>query len=454
MTAMSAPSPLFDPVLARGAAAEAVSDRAWIAAMLDVEAGLAGASAEVGAIPAEQAAVIARSCRADDLDPARLGAEAAAGGNPVIPLVAALREAVATTSEDAAAAVHRGATSQDVLDTAVMLVTRDAVRAVTSDLRRAADAAAALAARHRDTPAAGRTLLQQAAPITVGLRAAGWMQGLDDAVDLLASWRATLQLGGAVGTLAAFDGRGRAVRAALARRLDLVEPVLAWHTERGRVAEIAGLYARVGTAVAATATDLVLLAQTEVGEVREDVPGRGGSSTLPHKRNPVAAVAARAAAIAVPGLVAGLLGAAGGHEYERAAGAWHAEWAPLSALARTAGSGAAWIADALEHLTVDTDAVAAGLGVTGGLLLAEHATTALRPHLGPRSRTVVTAAAARARDEGRLLADVLAEDLGDDVARTEIDAALDPAGALGESAALVDDALARRAARHAGEETS
>ncbi|HSK57553.1 MAG TPA: lyase family protein, partial [Actinomycetospora sp.] len=328
-----------------------------------------------------------------------------------------------------------------------------------ADAGRPDEHAAALAAAHRDVPAAGRTLLQQAAPITVGLRVAGWCAGLDAAVEALAAWRPAVQLGGAVGTLAAFDGHGREVRAALARRLDLDEPVLAWHTERGRIAELAGLLGRAGAAVGTVATDLVLLAQTEVGEVREDVPGpgdgaqRGGSSTLPHKRNPVAAVSARAAAIAAPGLVASLLTAATLHEHERAAGPWHAEWRPLGELLRTVGSGASWLADALAHLAVDPDRVAASLDVTEGLVLAEQATTGLRARLGHAgAKDLITTAAGTAQDEHRPFADVLAEALAalDDPPAdpaAEVHALLDPAAAVGESAALVDDFLRTREAR-------
>ncbi|GAA4933575.1 lyase family protein [Actinomycetospora succinea] len=429
---------LFDPVLARGDARAAVADDAWVAALLEVEAALAQAGADVGTLDRADADAITDAARLP-VDAGALGEEAAASGNPVVPLVAQLR---ARLDGSAASGVHRGATSQDVMDTAGMLVARRAVAAITADLATAADAAAGLAATHRDRPAAGRTLLQQAAPITAGLRFAGWCGGLDAAVDALAAWRPAVQLGGAVGNLAAFDGHGRAIRAALARRLDLVEPVLPWHTERGRVAELAGLLGRAGAAVGSVSTDLVLLAQTEVGEVREDVPGRGGSSTLPHKRNPVAAVSARAAAIAAPGLVASVLTAASLHEHERAAGPWHAEWRPLTELLRTVGSGAAWLADSLRHLAVDTDRVAASLDVTGGLLLAEQATTGLRARLGhAAAKELVTAAASTAQDEGRPFADVLTEAVGDADA---VRALLDPAGALGEAAGLVDDLLNTR----------
>ena len=436
---------LFDEILARGGARDAVADGAWLAAMLDVEAALAHATAEAGGLDAADAEAVAAACRPERFDVAALAVDAASAGNPVVPLVAALREAVRADSGDrAAAAVHRGATSQDVVDTASVLVTRRAVAVITADLATAADAAAGLAREHRDRAAAGRTLLQQAAPITVGLRAAGWASGLDDAVRALRGWRPAVQLGGAVGTLAAFAGRGRAVRAALARRLDLEEPTLAWHTERGRVAELAGLLGRAGAAIGSVSTDLVLLAQTEVGEVREDVPGRGGSSTLPHKRNPVAAISARAAAVTVPGLVAALLTAASGHEYERAAGPWHAEWRPTSELLRTVGSGAAWLADALGHLALDPDRIAAALDVTGGLLLAENVSTSLRGRVED-PKGLVTAAAAASLDEARPFADVLADALaGTDVTRAEIDAALDPAAHVGEAAALVDAFLATR----------
>jgi 3-carboxy-cis,cis-muconate cycloisomerase len=444
---------LFDPVLARGAARAAVTDDAWVTALLEVEAALAAAAADVGTLDREDAEAIAEACRRP-VDATVLGEQAAASGNPAVPLVAHLRGAL---SDAAASGVHRGATSQDVMDTAAMLVARTAVEAITADLRAAADSAADLAAAHRDRPAAGRTLLQQAAPITVGLRAAGWCSGLDAAADALAAWRPAVQLGGAVGTLAAFDGHGRAVRAALARRLDLVDPPLAWHTERGRIAELAGLLGRAGAAVGSVATDLVLLAQTEVGEVREDVPGRGGSSTLPHKRNPVAAVSARAAAVAAPGLVASVLTAASLHEHERAAGPWHAEWRPLTELLRTVGSGAAWLADATTHLAVDPDRVAASLDVTGGLLLAEQATTGLRERLGhAAAKDLVTTAATTAQDEHRPFADVLAEALAG-LANPSADPAaearalLDPARAVGEAAALVDDLLRSRETQHPDE---
>jgi 3-carboxy-cis,cis-muconate cycloisomerase len=386
----------------------------------------------VGVIGPEQAERIAAACRAERFDPAAIGAAAASAGNPAAPLAAALREAV---GEDAAGAVHRGATSQDIVDTAAMLVAQRALAPLLADLEAAADAAARLAAEHRDTPMAGRTLLQQAVPITFGLKAAVWLAGLDAAVARLAAVRPAAQLGGAAGTLAALGEDGLAVLAAFAAELGLAEPVLPWHTERTRIAELAGALGAACGAVGKAAGDIALLAQTEVGEVREGGEGRGGSSTMPHKRNPVASVAALACARQAPGLVSTLL-AAMAAEHERAAGAWHAEWRPLGELLRATGSAAAWLRDALEGLQVDPERMRTNLALTGGLLLAER----VGGVLGRREADTLVA---RAADEGRPFAEVLGEAVGaDEAARL-----LDPAGYLGTAAAFVDRALRAHAER-------
>jgi len=444
---------LFGGVLARGRAAAATSDRAWLAAMLDVEAAIARAEAHAGLVPEADADAIAAACRdaAARLDPARLGEEAAASGNPVVPLVRALTSLV---EGRAAGWVHYGATSQDVLDSAAMLVARRALDPLLDDLNGAADAAAALARAHRDTLMAGRTLLQQALPTTFGLKASGWLAGLDEAAARLEAVRATrlaVQFGGAAGTLASLGDQGQAhgedvgvaVLGHLAAELGLAEPVLPWHTTRTRLAELAGALGEAAGAVAKPAKDVVLLAQTEVAEVWEGVPGRGGSSTLPHKRNPVAAVAALACAAQAPGLVATLL-AAMPQEHERAAGAWHAEWRPLSALLATAGSAAAWLRDCLEHLEVDAARMRANLDATGGLLLAERVTGALAPTLGRLpAHDLVEAAAAAATTSGRPLADVLLDrpEVRDLLDKERIGELLDPGSYLGSSGAFIDRAL-------------
>lgn len=436
---------LFDGVLARGGVRAKVSDRAWLQALLDVEAALARAGARCGLLPADHAEAIAGACRAEHYDAHRIGRDAAASGNPVVPLVRALTERVGGA---AAGSVHLGATSQDVSDTAAMLVARRALAPLLDDLDGAAEAAAALARAHRDTPVAGRTLLQQAPPTTFGLKAAAWLTGLDEATDRLQAVRAdrlAVQLGGAVGTLATLGEAGLCVLAALATELDLAEPVVGWHTTRTRWVELAAALAGAAGVSGKIARDVVLLAQTEVAEVTEGGGAEhGGSSTLPHKRNPVAAVSAAAAAAQAPGLLATVAAAAAAHEHERAAGAWHAEWLPLAELLRSTGSAAAWLRDCLEHLQVDAERMRRNLELTGGLVLAERVTTALAPALGRlEAHDVVRHACDQAVASGRPLADVLAE-VPDVTARLDgasIARLLDPAEALGSAPALVDRAL-------------
>ncbi|HTE54781.1 MAG TPA: 3-carboxy-cis,cis-muconate cycloisomerase [Kofleriaceae bacterium] len=436
---------LFDGVLARGRAREAVGDRAWLQAMLDFEAALARAQARAGLVAGDQAEAIARACRAEAFDAAAIGRAAAETGTPVVALVRALRGAVAGP---AAEQVHRGATSQDVVDTAAMLVARRALAVIIDDLAAAADAAAGLAARHRDTLMVGRTLLQQALPITFGLAAAGWLSGLDDAVarlDEVRGRRLAVQLGGAAGTLAALGDAGPAVVEHLADLLGLAAPALPWHTVRTRIAELAGALGEAAGAAGKPARDIALLAQTEVGEVREGGgAGRGGSSAMPHKRNPVAAVSASACAARAPGLVGALL-ASMVQEHQRAAGAWHAEWRPLSDLLESVGAAAVWLRDALDHLEVDPARMRANLDASGGLLLAERVSGALAPALGrAAAHDLVGAACAEAAASGRPLAAVLEAraEVGVHLSPVQIRALLDPAGYLGSAGLFVDRALA------------
>jgi 3-carboxy-cis,cis-muconate cycloisomerase len=424
---------LFGEVLARGRVREQTSDEAWLQAMLDVEAALARAQAAAGVIPGEHAAAIAAACRAERYDIDALGADAAAVGNPAAPLVRALR---AHVGGPAAGDVHRGATSQDVVDSAAMLVARRALEPLLDDLGGAAAAAAGLAREHRATVMAGRTLLQQAVPVTFGLKAAGWLVGLDEAAQRLDAVRRTrlaAQLGGAAGTLAALGDAGVDVLARFARELELDEPVLPWHTTRTRIAELAAALGECSGVVAKVAGDVVLLAQTEVAEVREGGDGaRGGSSTMPHKRNPVAAISALAGARQAPGLVANLLGAME-HEHERAAGAWHAEWGPLRELLRSTGSAAAWLRGCLEQLEVDPERMRANLD---GALLAERVAGAIG---GPSAGDFVREALAA----GRPLSDVAREHLGEEEARR----VLDPTTYLGATDQLIDRALSAHAHR-------
>jgi 3-carboxy-cis,cis-muconate cycloisomerase len=426
---------------------EAVDDASWLQAMLDVEAALARAEARAGAIPAEHAEAIARACRAEAFDIAAIGAEAAETGNPVVPLVRALSAAVGGA---AGGNVHRGATSQDIVDSATMLVARRATGLLLEDLGGAAHAAAGLAAAHRTTMMPGRTLLQQALPTTFGLKAAGWLVGLDRSWVRLRQVRRmglAVQLGGAVGTLASLGEAGPAILRDLAEELGLAEPTLPWHTERTRIAELAGALGEAAGALGKPALDVTLLAQTEVAEVREGAPGRGGSSTLPHKHNPIAAVSAVACARQAPGLVSTLLGSMG-QEHERAAGAWHAEWKPLRELFVTVGSAAAWLRDCLEHLEIDPLRMRSNLDLTHGLVLAERVTLALSETLGHReAHEVVERASRRAAQERRPLSEILPESVAEEPdVTTHLDLAgiaalLDPAGYLGSASVLVSRAL-------------
>jgi 3-carboxy-cis,cis-muconate cycloisomerase len=337
---------LFGGIYARGDAAAETDDRGWLQAMLDVEAALARACAREATIPADKAEAIADACIAERFDLEAIRRGTAEDASPVVALVSALREAV---GEETAAYVHLGATSQDIVDTAMMLIARRALVPLLEDAAACAAAAAHLADANRDTPMVGRTLLQQALPTSFGLRAAGWLVGLDESRRALAEIRAqvlAVQMGGPVGS------RPPGTAAHVAAELGLAEPTLAWHAIRVRPAALASALGGVAGVLAKIARDVTLLAQDEVGEVRlAGSAERGASSAMAHKRNPVAAVAVLACTGRVPGLVATVLGGMA-QEHERAAGSWQAEWGVLSDLLVLVGSAAAWGRQLLEQLEV------------------------------------------------------------------------------------------------------
>jgi 3-carboxy-cis,cis-muconate cycloisomerase len=336
-------SELFGGIYARGAAAQEVSDDAWLRALLDVEAALARANAAEGLIPADAAGAIVAACaQPGEFDLGALGAEAARSASPVVALARILRE---RAGEHA----HHGATSQDVLDTALSLVARRALQPLLADGAGAGAACAQLATTHRETPIMARTLLQQALPTSFGLKAAVWMSSIDEACAWLGDVREralAVQMGGPVGH------RDPAVAARVAADLGLAEPLLPWHVVRLRPAALAAGLAAMAGVLAKIARDVTLLSQDEVGELREGTAG--GSSAMAHKRNPVAAVSVIACAQRVPGLASTILGSMA-HEHERAAGAWQAEWGTLSDMLALTGSAAAWARDLLEGLEVDDD---------------------------------------------------------------------------------------------------
>jgi 3-carboxy-cis,cis-muconate cycloisomerase len=445
---------LFDGVFSRGAAA--TGSDAWLRAMLDTEAALARALERAGLAPAGAGAAVTAAA-SGTFDAGGIGRQAASTGNPVPALVAALRNAVPAAADT----VHRGATSQDIIDTAAMLLARSALAALAADLAAAADGCAGLAAAHRDTVMAGRTLLQQAVPVTFGLVAAGWLTSLDEAGETVARVRGerlAVQFGGAAGTLASLGADGPAVARLLAAELGLAVPVLPWHTDRSRILAVATACAAASAALAKIARDVTLLAQSEVGEVREGGgPGgerRGGSSAMPHKQNPVAAIAILGCTRRVPGLVATLIAAAE-QEHQRAAGAWHAEWEPFADLLRVTGSAASWGADLIGGLVVDPPRMRANLAATRGLPLAERVSELLAPALG---RSAAHDLVARASEHAVAAGGTLRESLlgepelarevdGAGITSAQIDAALDPAGYLGSAAAFTDAALDAHARR-------
>jgi 3-carboxy-cis,cis-muconate cycloisomerase len=459
---------LFSGVFARGRVD--TGSRAWLRAMLAVEAALARAVERAGLAPAGAGAAVTAvaTAAATTIDPAALGSQAALTGNPVPALV---RELTALVPPDAAGAVHRGATSQDIIDTAAMLLARQALEVITADLADAADGCASLAVAHLDTLMIGRTLLQQAVPVTFGLVAAGWLTSLDearDAVGRVLAGRLAVQFGGAAGTLASLGADGPRVAGLLAAELGLACPALPWHTDRLRIIDVGAACASAGAALGKIARDVTLLAQSEVGEVRESAAGaerareeqtkgvrRGGSSAMPHKQNPVAAIAILGCTRQVPGLVATLIAAAE-QEYQRAAGAWHAEWEPFADLLRLTGSAASWGAELARALTVVPGRMRANLDAARGLPLAEHVAGLLAPALGRvAAHDLVARGSAHAVATGVPLQEAL---LGVPELRKELDAAgitpeqvgsaLDPVGYLGAARQFTEAALAAHA-RHA-----
>lgn len=438
---------LFRPIFVPDEFREVVGGRAWLQAMLDAEAALAVAEARAGMISPEVAEAIVSRCNASLFNPEEIGHEGRAQGNPVPPLVRTLTGEVSEVSEEAARHVHKGATSQDIMDTAAMLVSRRTLDLILAEVDGICAACAQLADVHRDTLMAGRTLLQQALPTTFGLKAAGWLVSVLEARRRLLDVRSRLavQLGGAAGTLASLGDFGVSVLEEFARELGLAEPAVPWHTDRSRVAEVAGALSMVAGVLGKISLDVILMAQTEVGEVAEPAgEGRGGSSTLPHKRNPILSVTAAASVRRVQDL-SRTLGAAMVGEHERAAGAWHSEWEALSdALALTGGAAAA-IREVTEGLQVYPEEMRRNLDETGGMLLAENVTTVAAEHLGRlKAHDLVQAASHRAMDEERSLREELLEDaeISEVLSTEEIDAALDPAGYLGSAEAFVDRALA------------
>lgn len=473
-------SGLLSPGRAGARVESETGDGAYLAALLDAEAALARAQAGLGLLPEAAGEAVAVAAEVGDFDVRELAEAARGGGNPVIPLVAALRAAVGVEHADA---VHRGATSQDIMDTATMLVADRARAVILGDLDRIAAALAELAGRHRGTPMAARTLTQQAVPTTFGLKAAGWRSLVLDAHDRLAALTLPAQLGGAAGTLAALIAPAAATATAAtatagaaaaepaepigpagpekpAAVFDLVDrfavetglevPDLPWHVLRTPVVELGAALALTTGALGKIAADVLLLGRAEIGEIVRH-GAAGASSAMPHKANPVEATLIASAARQVPALVSVLYGAMTAED-ERPAGAWHAEWQPLREALRQTGTAAELAAELVESLDARPDRMARNLEISNGLILTERLVGELEPLLGrDAARGLLTGCARESARLGSPLLDVM-------IAQADIKALidsgrltvgrlaglLDPAGYLGAAPELVDHALSRR----------
>ncbi|MFV3128962.1 3-carboxy-cis,cis-muconate cycloisomerase [Niveispirillum sp. KHB5.9] len=405
---------LFTPLFQTEAMAALFADEAVLSTMLRVEAALARAQSRVGMVPPTALPAIEAACDAGLYDLAALGRATALAGNPAIPLVKALTAQVAAADPAAARHVHRGATSQDIIDTGLVLRTRDAVALIRIDLERAIHALATLARTHAATPMAGRTLWQQALPVTFGLKAAGWLSLLlrvRSRLKAAGEAASTLQFGGAAGTLASQGGQGLDIAAALADELSLTLPDMPWHSQRDRIADLGAALGLLAGALGKIARDIAHLMSSEVAEAFEPAAaGKGGSSAMPHKRNPVGTTIALSAAARAPGLVATLLSAMV-QEQERGVGGWHAEWPVLAELFLLASGAAAHMADTLSGLELDLDAMRANLDLTNGLMMAEPVTQALAEASGRHDAVgIVEAACKRAVAAGHGLLAALTAD--------------------------------------------
>lgn len=434
---------LLAPGWAGSPAAHATGDTAYLQALLDAEAALTRAQAALDLAPAEAASAVTEAADAGRFDVRSLAERARAGGNPVIPLVADLTKAV---GEAYGPYVHRGATSQDIMDTATMLVAARTLDLVLGDLDRTQRVLARLAAEHRDTAMPGRTLTQHAVPTTFGLKAAGWRSLVLDARDRVIEVRDDLpvQLGGAAGTLAAFTVYGTqntvALTVAFARELGLDAPLLPWHTLRTPIADLAGSLAFTAGALGKIATDVLVLGRTEIAEVAEGTGG--GSSAMPHKANPVRSTLIAAAAKRAPQLAATLYGSMAAED-ERPAGAWHAEWEPLRELLRLVGGAARDAVELAEGLRVRPDAMREHLDLTHGLIVSERLSAELAPLLGrSRAKALLSDLARRTYTEGRTLGELLAEE--PELKDVDLDELTDPVRYTGSAGSLTDRALERR----------
>ncbi|MGX9863595.1 3-carboxy-cis,cis-muconate cycloisomerase [Pseudomonas moraviensis] len=439
---------LFDAYFTARDMREVFCDQGRVQAMLDFEAALARAEARVGLIPSSAVAPIAAACDAHLYDFAALGEAIATAGNSAIPLVKALGKQIASSDAEAERYVHLGATSQDVMDSGLVLQLRQALALIEDQLTHLADSLAAQAQRFATTPLAGRTWLQHATPVTLGMKIAGWLGAVTRSRQRLRELKPrllVLQFGGASGTLAALGEQGLPIAQALAEELQLRLPEQPWHTQRDRIVEFGAVLGLIAGSLGKFGRDISLLMQTEAAEVFEPAaPGKGGSSTMPHKRNPVGAAVLIGAATRVPGLVSTLFSAMP-QEHERSLGLWHAEWETLPEICCLVSGSlqqARLLADGLE---VDAPRMASNLELTQGLVLAEAVSIVLAQRVGrDTAHHLLEQCCKRAVAEQRHLRAVLGDEpqVTAELSGAELDDLLNPAHYLGQAQVWVERAVA------------
>ncbi|WP_116827393.1 3-carboxy-cis,cis-muconate cycloisomerase [Pseudomonas syringae] len=439
---------LFDAYFMQPEMREIFSDEGRVQGMLDFEAALARAQARVGLVPPEVVADIELSCDARLFDFDALAIAIGSAGNSAIPLVKALGKQIAARSAEAERYVHMGATSQDVMDSGLVLQLRRAIVLLERDLSRLADAMAEQAQCHACTPLAGRTWLQQATPVTLGMKIAGWLGAVTrhrQRLNEIKPRLLCLQFGGASGSLAALGDQAFSVAEALADELQLALPEQPWHTQRDRLVEFAGLLGLIAGSLGKLGRDVSLLMQTEVGEVFEpSAPGKGGSSTMPHKRNPVGAAVMISTATRAPGLVGTMLSAMP-QEHERSLGLWHAEWETLPELCCLVSGSLQQALQVIPGLQVDAERMAINLQSTKGLVLAEAVSIALAQRIGrDAAHHLVEQCCRRAVEQSAHLRQVLGEtpQVSEQFSSDELDRLLDPAHYLGQARHWVERAVA------------
>jgi 3-carboxy-cis,cis-muconate cycloisomerase len=443
---------LFDRYFTQEGMREVFSDRGRVQGMLDFEAGLARAEASIGAIPAEVVNDIVAACDASLYDFDALAVAIGNAGNSAIPLVKALGQQIATRNEKAERYVHMGATSQDAMDSGLVVQLRSAITLLDKDLENLADALAQQAQRHAGVPMPGRTWLQQATPITLGAKIAGWLGAITRHRQRLKELKPRLlclQFGGASGSLAALGEMAFPIAEALARELKLNLPDQPWHTQRDRLVEFASWLGLVAGGLGKIGRDLSLMMQTEAGEVFEPAAaGKGGSSTMPHKRNPVGAAVMIGAATRAPGLVATMFSAMP-QEHERSLGLWHAEWETLPELCCLVSGSLQQAVAVIPGLEVDAGRMRQNLDLTHGLVLAEAVSIALAQRIGrDAAHHLIEQCCRRAVEQGRHLREVLGDEpeVTAQLSAQALDNLLNPAQYLGQSKRWVKRAVAEHQA--------